>query len=536
VSHRCPSEEVGICPLRAGIDGGEVKGRKDVASALSPSIGEDVTPRPAALIEALRSLGYSVETAIADLLDNSISANARNIEVGFTWNGQDSCISVIDDGNGMTLKALVEAMRPGTLGPSFERAEGDLGRFGLGLKTASLSQCRCFTVFTKAKGQPAVARKWDLDQVEAGGWRLSTTVSTLASEVSSPLKKMECGTCVVWENLDRFLGAPGSDEHRAHRSFLEAADRVKHHLAIVFGDFLEGSGAVCIRVGRDVLRKWDPFLRGHAATQILPAQTLWLSDRSVEVQPFVVPHHSKLGKEEFAAAGGPLGWNAHQGFYVYRNRRLLVMGGWLGLGLAREEHLKLARIRIDLGSDSDFEWNLDVRKSRASPPPELRDDLRRIARLTRERACEVYRHRGRKVVLTPAENGVPASVWEGKLMRGKMIFWVNREHPVVKAVCRETGNHESVEALLRLVEESVPRASIFINHAEAPEDQPRPFEGARDADVRAMIEELYRSLVKAGRSHRQAIATLSALEALKERPQLLALIADEPPEDAVDDE
>lgn len=485
-------------------------------------------PHPAALIEALRSLGYSLETAVADLVDNSISHGATHVRIQFDWAGQGSIVSISDNGCGMDERQLVEAMRPGAHDPRAPRAPNDLGRFGLGLKTASFSQASRLSVISRAAGQQPVMRVWDLPYVSTvGDWVLQRDATPEAWEHAGWMLEQQTGTCVLWEQMDRLVGAAAMDDTTAHKAFLEAVDRVSRHLSMVFGEFLVGSKSVRLEIGNVVLDRWDPFLRDHPATQILPPERLEWGGRQVSVQPYVLPHHSRLSKEEFERAAGINGWTAHQGFYIYRNNRLISAGGWLSLGLTRDEHLKLARIRIDLGNDVDFDWKLDVRKSIASPPVPLRPELKRLARLTRERAQEVYRHRGRKILAASPQD--LSSVWEAKVMRGRTLFKVNREHPIVKALAGDVEGGRPVEALLKLIEQTIPLASIYIRHAEEPEQQPVPFDEIKDKQFREMLSDLYLGVIESGRTHEQAIASLSALAASKERPHLIAALDGSPP-------
>ncbi len=486
-------------------------------------------PHPAALIEAMRSLGYTLETAVADLVDNSVSHGATEVRVQFDWAGLDSTLSISDNGLGMNEQELVNAMRPGSHNPQAERALGDLGRFGLGLKTASFSQANRLSVITHSTGNSNVMRVWDLPFVSASNdWILLRQVSDEALKHAKWMGEQPSGTAVVWEGLDRLVGDGNVEDINAHKAFLEAADRVAKHLSMVFGDFLTGSSAIKFKVGNVALKRWDPFLRDHAATQILPIEHLPWGRHGVIVRPYVLPHHSKLDKDEFELASGIRGWNAHQGFYIYRNNRLISAGGWLSLGMTRDEHLKLARIRIDLGNDVDFDWKLDVRKSAASPPAALRQELKRIARLTRDRAQEVYRHRGRRLVTTATTNDL-SSIWEEKIMRGRKLFRINREHPIVQAMTAQDETGRAVEALLKLVEQSLPLAAIYIRHAEAPEEQPSPFDDTKDKQFSEMLADLYLGLLASGRTHSQSIASLSALSSAKTRPHLLAVLNASPP-------
>ncbi len=485
-------------------------------------------PNPVALIEAMRSLGYTLEAAVADLVDNSISHGATQICIQFDWAGRDSTVSISDNGCGMTESGLIEAMRPGSNNPRDDRAPDDLGRFGLGLKTASFSQASRLSVISRAAGNSESSRIWDLPYLaERNDWILLRNPSNDARRHAQWLSGRPSGTCVIWENLDRLVDDVDIDNDPAHKAFLEAADRVGKHLAMVFGEFLTGANAIQIKLGNETLKPWDPFLRDHGATQVLPEESISWSGRIVKVQPYILPHHSRLTKQQFEFASGIRGWNAHQGFYIYRNKRLIVAGGWLSLGMTSDEHLKLARIRVDIGNDVDFEWKLDVRKSVARPPVALREQLRRIARASRDRAQEVYRHRGRKIVAASPKDH--SSIWEGKVMRGRMHFRINREHPIVHSLTAEGDGGRAVEALLCLIEETIPLDSIYIRHAEAPEHQPTPFEDTKDPQFRVMLSELYLGMIAAGRSHAEAIATLSALKPSKDRPHLLASLNESPP-------
>lgn len=332
-------------------------------------------PNPASLIESLRAVGYSTPAAIADLIDNSLTAGATQIEVQLAWDGARSGISVADNGRGMTRERLVDAMRPGNLNPLDPREPRDLGRFGLGLKTASFSQCRRLTVHTKSEKSGETQRTWDLDHVgTANEWRLVEISDPVVSTFVSWLHPWPCGTVVVWQVCDRIIPAGTSpDDDRAQRRFLQIADQVMGHLSLVFHRFMEAIPPIRFSVNGNPVKPFDPFLQREQATQQLTEETLVLRGESVVVRPFVLPHHSKIPKEAYERAAGPRGWTQSQGFYVYRGKRLLVDGEWLLPGLRKEDHYKLARIQVDIPNTLDADWQIDVRKARATPPMALRD-------------------------------------------------------------------------------------------------------------------------------------------------------------------
>ena len=369
---------------------------------------EDVPPDPAALIESMRAFGYSMPAAIADLVDNSISARASVIDVRLHWSGAASWIAVLDDGAGMDGQALTDAMRLGSRNPVEERDPDDLGRFGLGLKTASFSQGRSLTVASKRPGTRTGVRRWDLDQVAASRrWSLLFDADVDALPGVEMLDRHSHGTVVVLTRLDRVSGRTDVDDGDAHTHFLRLADSVRHHLAMTFHRLLAPNGPTITVDGREVVG-WDPFLRATGQVQVGPSERL--AEGLIHVIPYVLPHFSRITTEQHSAGAGPRGWNQQQGFYVYRAGRLLVDGGWLGLPMVAEEHYKLARVQVDLDNTMDQAWQIDVRKATARIPRPLVADFRRIAIATRQKAAKAYRHRGRRLTSAGRPGGAGGGV------------------------------------------------------------------------------------------------------------------------------
>lgn len=471
-------------------------------------------PRAGALVESLRALGYSPDTAVADLIDNSISAGARSIDVDFIWNGSDSQVRIRDDGHGMSEAELVAAMRPGSSSPLQERNARDLGRFGLGLKTASFSQARELTVYTKtaAEGPPHV-RRWDLDTITATGeWRL---LRTSPFDVGALLEG-ERGTAVVWAKCDRLVGQVETSDSSAQRHFNEIARRVGEHLSEVFHRFMTGPGKITIRLNGRVLQPWDPFMERHAATQEVGFEALPFLGREVAVTPFVLPHSSKLTADEKAETKG---WNHRQGFYIYRGNRLLVRGDWLGLGFTKDEHTKLARIRVDFPTSLDADWQVDVKKSSAIAPAPLRRDLKRIATVTRRLAEGVYRHRGKIIARRASADFV--MVWQQEKSReGAAVYRLNRKHPAVAAILHNPDTSRSIERVLHLIEETVPTTMIGIAISEAHDNQHVPYSGDKQG-LAALLQLLHMSLVDDGHDPHEALARVAAAEPFISYPELV---------------
>jgi len=481
-----------------------------------------VGPRADVLMESLRATGYSLPDAIADIIDNSLTARARNVCITFHWAGADSWVSILDDGLGMTRSALVNAMRMGSRSPLYERDGSDLGRYGLGMKTASISQARSVTVASRVSGDPAInIRRWDLDHIASvEDWQLLRSATNEGSTLLSTLDDMSQGTVVIWERLDRLVGEVSPSDLRARRQFLDAIKGVEAHIGMVFHRYMSGLGAAAFWINGQRVAEWDPFLKDVTSTQALPPEVLGYEGSTARVEPYILPHHTHLTKEQHERAGGPAGWNAQQGFYVYRNRRLLLAGDWLGLGYRKEEHYKLARILVDLPNTVDHEWEIDVRKSKARPPLALRDDLRRIARITRERAVTVYRHRGKTISRTSSAS--PALVWMRRVRGGQVSYVINREHPLIKEALRaDTMNSSVLRHLLRLIEEYIPIQQIWVDSAEGDETQSQPFAAAASEEIIEMIRMLYRAYRLSGLSHIEALGRLDSAEAFGDRHELI---------------
>lgn len=489
-----------------------------------------VEPRAAAMIESLRAFGYTLPAAIADLVDNSISAGARKTWIDFVWNGAASCISIADDGCGMTLKQLVNAMRPGTQNPLDERDPSDLGRFGLGLKTASFSQCRRLTVRSRPKDGRRSTRCWDLDYVnETDEWRLLSDIDPDTIGRISELDNRPCGTVVLWESLDRLVADTDAEDEKSKHRFLEMVDDVEKYLAMVFHRFMSGSRPLRIYINgtekHNLVAPWSPFLEDHPATQQVQSERLQFKGASIKISAFVLPHHDKLDKDLFQAAAGPRGWNAHQGFYVYRNKRLLVPGDWLGFGFAKEEHYKLARLQIDIPNSIDGDWSIDVKKSHARPPAAIRKDLKRIADLTRKRAVEVYRHRGKTLARKSSQPHVFA--WKPVKRGQKNFYAINRQHPMVHRALAVPEEHRSaVKSLLRLLEETVPVEQIWLDKSDAPDDHGRPFEHVREKELVEIMTEVFRVFREDGFSVREARCRVLAMDAFADYPHIVATLKD----------
>lgn len=340
-------------------------------------------PSAARLTSSLRDIGYDFVSAVADLIDNSISAEATDVSVEIEFAGADSVVYIVDNGSGLNARGMTEALR---FGSRRSYQSGELGRYGLGLKTASLSQARSVTVVSKpADRKRPLWRTLDLDLIaEFDEWVLAENPRDHAVARSEEMLGTGTGTVVVWQNLDRVLPASGASGGWAKRRFEVLVDKTKRHLAMVFHRFLTGENSaprITIRVNGDKVLPWDPFVRREPGTQQLPTQQFELESKSavgaVELRRYILPGKKAFSSlDAFEDAAGPLNWNRQQGLYVYRENRLVQWGSWAGTrGI--DEHTKLARASLDFSSDLDEVFNINVAKMRVSVPAQLKQMLDR---------------------------------------------------------------------------------------------------------------------------------------------------------------
>lgn len=482
-------------------------------------------PRAGAMLEALRGLGYSTAAALADIIDNSVSAGATEVQITFRWSEALSRIIVLDNGRGMSDYELESAMTLGDKNPLDDRASSDLGRFGMGLKTASFSQCRRLTVAT-VKNSVSSCLRWDLDALAANldaGWLLFEGPANGSEKLITPLLDKKNGTLVLWETLDRIVtnGYTADD-------FTDLIDHVEGHLAMIFHRLLQGpTERLRIILNERVVAPWDPFMMGHPAKTLHSPVERKNSDAGlIEIECHVLPHKDKLTPRQFEAGAGPDGWTAQQGFYVYRNERLLVAGGWLGLGQGRawnrEQAHQLARIRLDIPNTADAAWKIDIRKSTARPPVSLRPWLTRLAEHTRANARKVFAFRGS---IAPGVGGVSIEqAWRVEHLKAGTRYKIDEKHLAVSAVLENAGLLlPLVKAMLRVIEETVPIQRIWLDTVEN-KDTPRTgFSGEPSEAVVEVLNALYTDMVcRKGFSSENAKKSLLSTEPFQNYPILIA--------------
>ena len=420
-------------------------------------------PDAKALMTSARSFGnYDLARALADLLDNSVSAGARSIGITCSYGAGDPEIRVRDDGRGMSSEELRLAMRPASVNPDEERSADDLGRFGWGMKSASFSQCKLLTVVSKKHGHCSAA-SWDLDDID--GWSMASYSGIEAENLLEDVIPGETGTEIVWQKCDRLSEGSSLTQDQ----FNEIIAHARGRLSLVFHRFISGkSGArkISIVLNSTPLDAFDPFHSAHPATQAFPAEAITVTDRTkVVMKAYTLPHYSKLEKDEYETLGGEEGYVKNQGFYVYRNNRLIIYGTWFRLA-KHGELSKLVRISIDIPNSLDSMWKVTIDKSDAQLPSRLRERMKTLVNRFRDSSTRVFRNRGGRIT-----DGRTTSVWERYTKNQQIEYRLNRSHPLLKALghALEPEWRSRLGHVFRAIEQEIPIDALFNDASTNPQ-------------------------------------------------------------------
>lgn len=345
-------------------------------------------PNPRRLVKILAGVGHSLPSAVADIVDNSISADATEVDITFgdPNGGHGRWMTIRDNGHGMSESQLAEAMR---VGSNIEYESGALGKFGYGLKGASWSQTESFTVVSRRMGDAPCHLSWDarhMDSWDAQDGPLDAWV-TDATALGSQ------GTCVMWRDMrppESVVVAKGVVPHTAE------VQELGRHLALVFHRFLQGRAAgrkkVTIRVQGIAIEPNDPV--GHPLATSYVRQPVRVplpggGSEVVQVQAFLLPseqevrdHHgidTDAARRDLDRIGMYGRRNESQGVYVYRNDRLIQWGGWHDMWSTSDEKTKLARVTVEFGNALDDQFKVNIAKRMVSLSQQLQEEIKRLA-------------------------------------------------------------------------------------------------------------------------------------------------------------
>lgn len=426
-------------------------------------------PTADVLMMSMRSMGYSFEAAIADVVDNSISAKCHRVDIKFPVDPQECYIAICDDGEGMTSDELFDAMKYGSQLKKEHREKDDLGRFGLGLKSASLSQCRKLTVISK-KGGVVSAYRWDLDKIEElRDWSIMEFTNREIKDIlfSDYLNHLASGTVVLWEDFDILKKNTGG----VYEALTKMQNEVSDYLSLIFHRYLNKPkpDTVDIFINNYQLIGLDPFLEKHKKTNVRRPISIMIKnsegvEQTVSVQPYILPFQKDLSKTDKKMSGGVEEYRTKQGFYIYRNERLIIWGTWFGR--RRDELTKHARIRVDIPNTLDDIWCIDIKKQKATIPNVIKNQLTKAVDEAMNLAVKAQKYRGR---IEKVEDDIDY-IWDRiKAPREDQYFYkINRESRIFDLI-RENVDDQTwarIDMVLDEIENSVPYQQIYIDKSQ----------------------------------------------------------------------
>lgn len=428
-------------------------------------------PAADTLMKSMRSMGYSFESAIADVIDNSISAKARNIHILFPVDPlKDVAVGIWDDGLGMNSDELFEAMRYGSSSAESEREATDLGRFGLGLKSASLSQCRILTVVSKKENNVS-AYSWDFNYImESREWYVRKLSQNEIKELpySHALREMEHGTLVLWQDFDVISK---SCDGQIFDRLMELKNSVDEYIGLIFHRYISSSNPkekISISINNHKVKALDPFLESHPKVTTKKERTIAVNDSKgieqlIKVKLYVLPFISDLTDKDKKLIGGVENLRTKQGFYIYRNKRLIIWGTWFNMK-PKGELTKNARVRVDIPNTLDDIWSIDIKKQTASIPKRIQNQLKNIVIQALDISVTKQTHRGRKDSVDDSRD----YIWDRMKTRGNNFYYViNRDNKLFQFV-RDRMSEEDfgyLDMLINEIEQNLPTHQLYIDKA-----------------------------------------------------------------------
>lgn len=424
-------------------------------------------PNAKYLMGSMRHMGYSFADAIADVMDNSISAGCSTIRLLFPADASNIYVGILDDGCGMSDQELFRAMCYGSQANEKERSETDLGRFGLGMKSASLSQCRKMTVISKKNGEVSSYR-WDYDDITSQGQRGDWNVLKLNREdiqhqyFHEELEKLDHGTLVLWEEFDVLYK---SSSGRVYEALTRNRNHLLDHLPLIYHRFISEDG-LKIYINYELLTALDPFLVNRSdcswGTIKQPLQDSNGKEHVIEITPYKLPFVTEMSEQEQRLIGGADKMSKMQGYFIYRGRRLIRFGTWFGT--PRHEVSKYARVKVDIPNCMDDIWKVDVMKRNAEVPVELAKLLDKTIGSLIAKSTRQTKFRGRKVT---SKEDREVYVWDRIESREEYYSYkINRNNTFIRTVIEqlEDGQKDAVEMMLQQIENNIPIHQMHLDH------------------------------------------------------------------------
>lgn len=422
-------------------------------------------PNPEYLIKSIAEQGYTLETSIADLIDNSISAGAKRIEVLVNTQKTPFSLFISDDGCGMSKEELKKNMNFPSGSMEEIRTPEDLGRFGLGLKTASFAQTRRVTVISKKSDDKKYnGRTWDVNHLrECGNWEVIINSDEEINKSLIAYRELSHGflnqysnfnpnTIIIWHGLYKFeTGIPLNDKYANLQK--ELTETTKEYLQLIFHRFMEKENPLRIRLNNEQLKPFDPFPKN--ARNISIQQKLLVGNK-LRLEGFVLPNRSiSESKESSEWTISHKSLMDMEGLYVYRADRIIVFGGWNGL-IKKSSRLQLARLKVEIGNGIDNLFHLNVAKSSITIPfGERIAFVRYVSELKTEAEKEFFNYETRGNAI---KNSLKSLFKKIPTTNG-MILRIDEEFPLVKEFTHSLNEEQrqQLRIIFRIITTTIDR-------------------------------------------------------------------------------
>lgn len=404
----------------------------------------EVTPNTN-LLDVLGHSGYSLPAAIADIIDNSITAKAKNIWIDMRYKDTDSYIVICDDGVGMDIDKLKEASTIAFKDMNDIRESGDLGRFSTGINSASNSMCEHLFIQSKVIDANQNTISLDYKVMKSEGWKCYVV------DYPTNYIKSLSGTAIIWNNLKTIARGQSKEE------FYQNVARVETHLSHVFGDYIRCG--LKIYVNGNLVKLWDPFFTSNIKTSCIYEKTETYHESVISVKIYILPPYNNLSNNEQLYMRG-YGLSEQQGFYIYRNNRIIKEGGWLGLGdLSISNKYDYARIRVDIDNSLDYLFNPNFLKSDVSVPSDLKDFFVNIAKIARKESHRSFNYMKAPTIMRSVKKNKAIPVWNCKNSSDGLLLAINEEHPIVKNLLEPLCEADK-RRLFKLLAKNIPIGEI----------------------------------------------------------------------------
>ena len=433
---------------------------------------ENATPYPEFLIKSIAEQGYTLETSLADLIDNSVSAGADNIEILINTDSIPFKLFLSDNGIGMNEENLKSCMQFPSCSMENDRNVEDLGRFGLGMKTASFAQTRRLTVMSRSEGtSDFAARTWDVEYLkQKKEWRIIVNTKQEINNLGEEYKGLSSGflnefsdfrpnTIVVWKGLYKFEDyLEGSDRSESLKN--QITEITTEYLSLVFHRFMERAmKPLKIRVNNVLIKPFNPFPTCELDLRLIESKQKYFKTDVIKLEGFILPGRSIEESKEINNiwTTKSKGLMDMEGLYIYRADRIILFGGWNGI-IRKSPRLQLARLRVEVGNRVDHLMHLNVAKSKITIPYDLKIGFLKYIVELKEQAIKEYYNRGLRKISSKKTDLIP-QLFERVASNKGTLLELNRAFPQIKLLFTGLDNDQQrlFKVLMKMINTGINR-------------------------------------------------------------------------------